>query len=127
MVDRMGVAPTARILQGSVAATAHAGPKLEHVLGVAPSHDAVLRTAGFTGFLDVHWWVRRELHPPLSVKSRLHRSQCFEPELVREPGIAPGASTWQVDTLLLRHTRKNGHADGSRTRIPTLKGWCHNS
>ncbi len=95
----MGVAPTARILQGSVAATAHAGPKLEHVLGVAPSHDAVLRTAGFTGFLDVLWWVRRELHPPLSVKSRLHRSQCFESE--------------------------NGHAGGNRTRIPTLKGWCH--
>jgi hypothetical protein len=29
--------------------------KMEHVNGVAPCIDAVLRTAGFTGFLDVQY------------------------------------------------------------------------
>jgi hypothetical protein len=53
-VDRMGIAPTPQILQGSVAAIGTCRPEVEHDLGVSPSKDAVLRTAGFNGSLVVH-------------------------------------------------------------------------
>ena len=87
-------------------------------------------------------WARRDLHPPLRVKSPLHRSQCFEPgsyrrrversgtALQQEPAKAPSAASQLHPPLLrLKELRRTSpHRAASKSAVLTIKhhssSWC---